>query len=73
MPTYKFMYAVKLQDSLPKVRWLYHLTPKEDNILREIIVDILNKGFITPLSYPYGAEVFFVAKKDWSINLVTNY
>ena len=36
-------------------------------------MDALDKCFICPLLSPYGATVFFVAKKDGSLFLVTDY
>ena len=72
-PARSVQHQVQLQGSLPKARPLYRLTPKEDNALKQHLVEALDKGFIKPSLLPYGAAVFFVAKKDRTLRLVTDY
>lgn len=66
-------HEVKPQGTILKARMLYRLTPKEDETLQKHLEDALKKGFIRPLHSPYGAAVFFIAKKDGTLRLVTNY
>lgn len=72
-PVCGIAYKMQLQDSLPKARGLYWLKTKEDETLRQHLVDTLEKGFIKPSLFHYGAALFFVAKKDGSLRLVTGY
>lgn len=46
---------------------LYHLSYKEQGILKSWVDENLAKGFIRPSSSPYAAPIFFVSKKDGSL------
>jgi hypothetical protein len=43
---------------------IYRLTPKEENALKEYIMDHLCKGYIRPSKSPMASPFFFVDKKD---------
>ena len=58
---------------MPKARPIYKLTPAKDDALRAHLADAMEKGLIRASKSPYGAAVFFVAKKDGSLRLVTDY
>ncbi|GJY08897.1 putative reverse transcriptase domain-containing protein [Tanacetum coccineum] len=52
----------------PVARAPYRLTPSEMKELSEQLKELSDKGFIRPISSPWGAPVFFVKKKDGSID-----
>ena len=58
---------------MPKPAPIYKLTSLEDKMLKEHILDALDKGLIRNSRAPWGAAIFFVQKKDGSLRLVTNY
>ena len=49
------------------------MTPQEDDALKEYLKEALDKGLVRPSKSPFGAAVFFVAKKDRGLRLVTDY
>lgn len=49
------------------------MTPAKYDALHAHLANVLEKGLIRALKSPYGAAVFFVAKKDGSLRLVTDY
>ncbi|XP_073223506.1 uncharacterized protein [Cicer arietinum] len=51
----------------------YCMAPAELKELREQLQDLLDKGFIRPSSFPWGAPVLFVKKKDGSMRLCVDY
>jgi hypothetical protein len=59
-------------DSYPKRR-IYSLSIKEEQVLREYIHDMLNKGFIRHSSSPLGAPVLFTKKKDGGLRPCIDY
>jgi hypothetical protein len=41
--------------------------------LKELVKELLEKGFIRPSSSPWGARVIFVSKKDGTQRLCVDY
>ena len=58
---------------MPRPAPIYKLTPKEDQTLKEHLLEELEKGLIHGSHSPWGTSVFFVQKKDGSLRLVTDY
>jgi hypothetical protein len=48
----------------PIYKTLFRMTTSELAELKELIRELLEKGFICPISSPWGAPVIFVPKKD---------
>ncbi|GJV09557.1 putative reverse transcriptase domain-containing protein [Tanacetum coccineum] len=57
----------------PVARAPYHLTPSELKELSDQLKELLEKGFIRPISSPWGAPVLFVKKKDRSFRMCVDY
>ncbi|CAH1425483.1 unnamed protein product [Lactuca virosa] len=51
----------------------YRLAPPEIQELSTQLQELLDKGFITPSSSPWGAPILFVKKKDGSHRMCINY
>jgi hypothetical protein len=51
----------------------YRMTTPELAELKEHIKELLEKGFIHPISSPWGAPVIFVPKKDGTQRLCVDY
>ena len=51
----------------------YRMTPAELKELKSQLQDLLDKSFIRPSVFPWGAPVLFVKKKDDSIRLCIDY
>ena len=51
----------------------YRMAPAELSELKEQLQELLDKGFIRPSTYPRGAPVLFVKKKDGSLRLCIDY
>ncbi|GJR54940.1 putative reverse transcriptase domain-containing protein [Tanacetum coccineum] len=51
----------------------YHLAPSEMRKLSEKLRELLEKGFIRPISSPWGAPVLFVKKKDGYFLMCIDY
>ncbi|XP_070040029.1 uncharacterized protein [Nicotiana tomentosiformis] len=49
------------------------MAPAELRELKEQLKDLLNKGFIRPSTFPWGAPVLFVRKKDGSLRMCIDY
>lgn len=49
--------------SKPTLGYLFQLSPTELQATKEHIADLLSKGKIRPIRYPYGAPLFFVKQK----------
>ena len=52
---------------------MYSLSQSEFQVLREFIDEHIRIGFIRPSSYPHGAPVQFVRKKDGSLWLCVDF
>ncbi|GJZ68481.1 putative reverse transcriptase domain-containing protein [Tanacetum coccineum] len=59
-------------DDLP-ARAPYRLAPSEMKELSNQLQELSNKGFIRPISSPWGAPVLFVKKKDGSFRMCIDY
>lgn len=57
----------------PPVRPVIRLSIAELDELRNQLTDLLDKGFISPSTSPYGAPVLFVKKKDGSLRMCVDY
>nr|GEW38176.1 putative reverse transcriptase domain-containing protein [Tanacetum cinerariifolium] len=57
----------------PVARAPYRLAPSEMKELVEQLQELSNKGFIRPISLPWGAPVLFIKKKDGSFRMCINY
>jgi hypothetical protein len=51
----------------------YRMATPELAELKEHIKELLEKGFIHPSSFPWGAHVIFVPKKDGTQRLCVDY
>ncbi|KAH0655149.1 hypothetical protein KY290_030942 [Solanum tuberosum] len=51
----------------------YKMAPTELKELKEQLKNLLDKGFIGPNIYPWGAPVLFVKKKDGSLRMCIDY
>ncbi|KAH0709250.1 hypothetical protein KY284_010677 [Solanum tuberosum] len=51
----------------------YRMAPTELKELKEQLKDLLDKGFIRPSIFPWGAPVLFVRKKDGSLCMCIDY
>ncbi|GKB31188.1 putative reverse transcriptase domain-containing protein [Tanacetum coccineum] len=51
----------------------YRLAPSEIKELAEQLQELSNKGFIRPISSPWGAPVLFVKKKDRAFRMCIDY
>lgn len=54
-------------------RPIYKLSPAKDNALQAHLSEALEKGLIRASNSPYRETVFFVANKDGSLRLITDY
>jgi len=57
----------------PLVGPIYSLLASEQEALKEFIEENLNIGFIRPTSFPHGALVLFIKKKDGSLCLCVDF
>ncbi|GJV96537.1 putative reverse transcriptase domain-containing protein [Tanacetum coccineum] len=57
----------------PVARSPYRLTPAEMKELAEQLKELSDKGFIRPSSFPWGAPILFVKKKDGSFRMCIDY
>ena len=57
----------------PVARAPYRLAPTEMKELAEQLQELSDKGFIRPISSPWGAPVLFVKKKDGSFRMCIDY
>ena len=49
------------------------MAPAELKELKVQMEEMVNKGFVRPSTYPWGAPVLFVKKKDGSMRLCIYY
>ncbi|GKE80853.1 hypothetical protein Tco_1550853, partial [Tanacetum coccineum] len=57
----------------PVARAPYRLAPSEMKELAEQLQELPDKGFIRPISSPWGALVLFVKKKDGTFPMCIDY
>nr|GEW45512.1 hypothetical protein [Tanacetum cinerariifolium] len=57
----------------PVARAPYQLAPSEMKELSKQLQELFDKGFIRPISSPWGAPVLFVKKKDGSFRMCIDY
>ena len=60
-------------DTKPILVHSYHMVPTELKELMTQLKDFLDKDFIQPSIYPWGALVLFVKKKDGSLRMCNDY
>jgi hypothetical protein len=67
-------FIIELQSgTAPIFRWSYKMTPKELAELKIQLNDLLDKGYIHPISSPWGCPALFMKKKDQSLRLCVDY
>jgi hypothetical protein len=52
---------------------LYRMSPKELDVLRETLKDLLDKGMIQASESPWSSPVIFIRKKDGSLRLCVDF
>ena len=60
-------------DTKPILVHSYHMAPNELKELMTQLKDFLDKDFIQPSIYPWGAPIFFVKKKEGSLRMCIDY
>jgi hypothetical protein len=68
----KFMIELKL-GTAPIYKTPFRMTTPELTELKEHIKELLEKGFIHPISSPWGAPMIFIPKKDGTQRLCMDY
>ncbi|KAL4020621.1 hypothetical protein IC575_019402 [Cucumis melo] len=67
-------FAIELEPgTVPISRAPYRMAPAELKELKVQLQELLDKGFIRPSVFPWGAPVLFVKKKDGSMRLCIDY
>jgi hypothetical protein len=73
-PSRSVDHRIELSDERPpNAQPIYRMTPKELDVLRKELDDMLEKKHIQPSKSPYGAPVIFIKKKDGSMRLCIDY
>jgi len=73
-PHHPYDLKINLEEGAhPPVGPIYSLSVSEQEALKEFIEENLNTGFIQPTSFPHGAPVLFIKKKDGSLHLCVNF
>ncbi|GJS33059.1 putative reverse transcriptase domain-containing protein [Tanacetum coccineum] len=73
-PTRQVEFQIDLiPGAAPVARASYRLAPSEMKELSEQLKELSDKGFIRPISSPWGAPVLFVKKKDGSFQMCIDY
>ncbi|GJT80231.1 putative nucleotidyltransferase, ribonuclease H [Tanacetum coccineum] len=73
-PTRQVEFQINLvPDAAPVARAPYRLAPSKMKELSEQLQELSDKGFIRPISSPWGAPVLFVKKKDGSFRMCIDY
>ncbi|WVZ76540.1 hypothetical protein U9M48_024507 [Paspalum notatum var. saurae] len=62
-----------LPGTAPIAKRQYRVAPKEKELIKENIDELLGKGFIRPSSSPWAFPVLFVDKKDGSRRMCVDY
>jgi hypothetical protein len=57
----------------PISRRSYRMPPNELVELKTQLLDLLDKGFITPRSLPWGSPAIFIKKKDQTLRMCMDY
>jgi len=68
----QFSIELKL-GTTPISRRAYQMAPKELAELKTQLQELLQKGFIQPISSPWGCPALFVKKKDQTLRLCVDY
>jgi hypothetical protein len=73
-PNWDVEFIIELQPGMtPISRRPYKMTPKELVELKVQLNELLGKGYICPISSPWGCPALFVKKKDQSLRLCVDY
>ena len=73
-PNHEIEFSINLlPGTAPISKAPYRMAPIELKELKEQLVELLDKGFISPSASPWGAPVLFVKKKDGSLRLCIDY
>ncbi|GJR60128.1 putative reverse transcriptase domain-containing protein [Tanacetum coccineum] len=77
-PCLPLIHQVEFQINLipgaaPVVRAPYRLAPSEMQELSDQLQELADRGFIQPSTFPWGAPVLFVKKKDGSFRMCIGY
>jgi hypothetical protein len=67
-------FIIELQPgTTPISRWPYKMAPKELAELKVQLNELLDKGYIHPISSPWGCPALFMKTKDQSLRLCVDY
>jgi hypothetical protein len=67
-------FVIELQpDTAPISKRPYRMPPKELAELKNLLQELLDKGYIRPTSSPWGSPALFVKKKDGSLRMCVDY
>ncbi|WVZ70314.1 hypothetical protein U9M48_018989 [Paspalum notatum var. saurae] len=73
-PDRDFEFLIELlPGTAPIAKRQYRVAPKEQELIKENIDELLGKGFIRPSSSPWAFPVLFVDKKDGSRRICVDY
>ncbi|WVZ76845.1 hypothetical protein U9M48_024772 [Paspalum notatum var. saurae] len=73
-PDREFEFLIELlPGTTPIAKRQYRVAPKEQELIKENIDELLEKGFIRPSSSPWAFPVLFVDKKDGSRRMCVDY
>lgn len=75
MPPHRsFDHDIPLEpNSTPVFHATYRMSPLELDELKKQLADLLERGFITPSTSPFGSPILFVRKKDGSLRFCVDY
>jgi hypothetical protein len=73
-PDWDIEFAIELQSgTTPISMWLYWMRPAELAELKKQLQELLDKGFISPSTSPWGCPALFLKKKDESLRPCIDY